>query len=252
MKPYMNSSCLVSFKRFFLLCAMDLSHLGLSLARYVFSAMLACGVSCVYDCVCVRCLCAIVIALAFLPAVFGLGPATFSGLPFEWLALFVFLLIVCLMILHAVALVCCLLLPVVAICCLFLFISLFFFCFTPRHFLLRLLCLLCIIFGSIERNSVQFIELWKRWASQVKQQQQVLPASSSSSVYRDSDQLQLRFQFPVAFASFLSFSTISINFCFWFYFFFFRVPFTSFDCKVFYYAIPTDWLTVGAHYNNRN
>lgn len=38
--------------------------------------------------VCVRCLCAIVIALAFLPAVFGLGPATFSGLPFEWLALF--------------------------------------------------------------------------------------------------------------------------------------------------------------------
>lgn len=133
----------------------------------------------------------------------------------------------------------------------------FFFCFTPRHFLLRLLCL-CIIFGSIERNSVQFIELWKRWASQAASTasfQPLAPApapapftdsiSSNSNSGSSFPWLLLRFSVCFPFQKIFGFGFVFILF-------FFRVPFTSFDCKVFYYAIPTDWLTVGAHYNNRN
>lgn len=80
--------------------------------------------------VCVRCLCAIVIALAFLPAVFGLGPATFSGLPFEWLALFC-VFAHCLP--NDFACCCSCLLPVVASGCHLLLVSLYFFIFFLLH-----------------------------------------------------------------------------------------------------------------------
>lgn len=160
---------------------MDLSHLGLSLARYIFSALLACGVPCV--CVCVH---AIVIALAFLPAVFGLGPATFSGLPFEWLALFC-VFAHCLP--NDFACCCSCLLPVVA-SCLFLFISLYFFFFFFLLYPKTLFVALVVFVYHFWVNRAEFravywtVKTMGKPSSKYCQLPATSSSSSSSSVYR--------------------------------------------------------------------
>lgn len=100
--------------------------------------------------------------------------------------------------------------------CLFRILPVFFL-FTSSYFLLRFyVVLVCSIFGSIERNSVQFIELRKK-----------MPAVSSFSTDSDSDSNSVCLWFPVAtlrvfwpFALFsvLVFPPISIK-CFFFSFF---------------------------------
>lgn len=147
-----------------------------------------------------------------------------------------------------------LLLLSVACCCLFLFISLFFFLLHPKTLFVALVVFVVYHFWV---NRAEFRAVY--WTVKTMGKPSQAAAASTASF-----QLQLRLPrlrstpTPVP---------VSRGFCFvsqffhhfnkflflvFVFFSFFRVPFTSFDCKVFYYAIPTDWLTVGAHYNNRN